>query len=216
MTGLGRGGQAARGGLRLPGGHGATLTYSAALYPHMRRTFLPDRAYSGPGGRVRLNIEMLPPTRELDRIKTLSEAREEVEAAWRHFVAVGDSGDWNAWADLHSEDCVWVEHHLGTFRGREAIRKAIVEVMRPVPMMEFPIGWVVIEGSRVVFYPWQVLPDPAGGGEIYRFGCVTILEYAGNGLWSYQEDLYNPAQGQAVFKRWMEAGGRLAEPPGDE
>jgi len=85
-----------------------------------------------------------------------------------------------------------------------------------VPMMEFPIGWVVIEGSRVVFYPWQVLPDPAGGGEIYRFGCVTILEYAGNGLWSYQEDLYNPAQGQAVFKRWMEAGGRLAEPPGDE
>ena len=137
-------------------------------------------------------------------------AREEVEAAYRHFVAVGDSGDWSAWADLHSEDSVWVEHHLGTFEGREAIRKAILEVMAPVPMMEFPVGWHVIEGNRVVYYPWQVMPDPAGGDVVYRFGCVTILEYAGDGLFSYQEDLYNPREAQQVMKRWLEAGGKLA------
>ena len=35
-------------------------------------------------------------------------ARDEVEAAYRHFVAVGDSGDWSAWADLHTVDGVWV------------------------------------------------------------------------------------------------------------
>ena len=35
--------------------------------------------------------------------------RSEVESAWRHFVAVGDSGDWSAWADLHSEDGVWID-----------------------------------------------------------------------------------------------------------
>ena len=28
----------------------------------------------------------------------------EVEEAYRNFVAVGDSGDWNAWADLHTID----------------------------------------------------------------------------------------------------------------
>jgi hypothetical protein len=28
------------------------------------------------------------------------------------------------------------------------------------------------------------MPDPKGGREVYRFGCVTILEYAGNGLFS--------------------------------
>ena len=137
-------------------------------------------------------------------------SREEVETAWRNFIAVGDSGDWNAWADLHSEDCVWFEHHLGTIKGREAIRKVIVDVMKPVPMMEFPVQWHVIEGSRVVFYPWQVLPDPAGGDAVYRFGCVTILEYAGDGLWSFQEDLYNPREAQEVMKRWMDAGGRFA------
>ena len=136
--------------------------------------------------------------------------RAEVEAAYRRFVAVGDSGDWNAWADLHSEDGVWVEHHLGTFRGREAIRAAITKVMAPVPMMTFPVAWHVIEGRRVVYYPWQVLPDPRGGSEVYRFGCVTILEYAGDGLFGYQEDLYNPKEGEAVIRRWLAAGGKLS------
>jgi ketosteroid isomerase-like protein len=137
-------------------------------------------------------------------------SRSEVEDAYHHFIATGDSGDWNAWADLHSEDGVWVEHHLGTFRGREAIRKAITDVMKPVPMMLFPVEWVVIEGNRVVFYPWQVLPDPTNEGRDFRFGCVTILEYAGDGVWSYQEDLYNPKEGQEVVKSWLEAGGKLA------
>jgi hypothetical protein len=136
--------------------------------------------------------------------------RSEVEEAWRHFVAVGDSGDWNAWSDLHSVDGVWVEHHLGTFRGREQIRSAILDVMKPVPMMSFPIAWHVIEGSRVVFYPWQVFPDPPGRTGPYRFGCVTILDYAGDGLWSHQEDLYNPREAEQLIARWIADGGKLA------
>jgi ketosteroid isomerase-like protein len=130
--------------------------------------------------------------------------------AYETFVAAGDRGDWDAWADLHSEDGVWHEHHYGRIEGREAIRKLITRVMKPVPMLSFPIEWVVIEGDRVVYYPWQVLPDPSQGDKVYRFGCVTILTYAGDGLFSYQEDLYNPREGEAVFKRWMADGGKLA------
>ena len=137
-------------------------------------------------------------------------SRSEVEKAYLAFIAAGDLGDWNAWADLHSEDCHWVEHHLGTFVGREAIRTAILSVMKPVPMMRFPVEWRVIEGNRVVFYPWQVFPDPAGGDESYRFGCVTIINYAGDGLWSRQEDIYNPHEADATVKRWLAAGGKLA------
>jgi hypothetical protein len=36
------------------------------------------------------------------------------------------------------------------------------------------------------------------------------LEYAGDGLFSYQEDLYNPREGQTVIKQWVEDGGKLA------
>ncbi|MCH7789621.1 MAG: nuclear transport factor 2 family protein [Acidobacteria bacterium] len=136
--------------------------------------------------------------------------RSEVSAAFDRFVAVGDSGDWNAWADLHSPNGVWVERHLGTFNGREENRTAITSVMAMAPTeMSFPVEWSVIDGDRVVFYPWQVLPDPTGGGREFRFGCVTILTYAGEGLWSYQEDVYNPAEGERVITEWLEAGGSL-------
>lgn len=136
--------------------------------------------------------------------------RSEVEEAYRNFVAVGDRGDWDAWADLHTEDGVWIEHAFGTLRGREAIRELIQRLMEPVPMMTFPVEWVLIEGNRVVYYPWQVLPDPENRGRDFRFGCVTILEYAGHGEFSRQEDLYNPREGEATIRRWLEAGGQLA------
>ncbi|MFT5696384.1 MAG: hypothetical protein ACI9QQ_002364, partial [Myxococcota bacterium] len=52
---------------------------------------------------------------------------------------------------------------------------------------------------------------PKGGSDLYRFGCVTILEYAGEGLWSYQEDLYNPKEGAEVIQAWIKAGGKLSK-----
>ena len=77
-------------------------------------------------------------------------------------VAAGDAGDWDRWADLHTEDCEWVEHHYGTIVGRDAIRSTITASMAPVPMMQFPVEWYVIDGNRVVYFPWQVFPDPEG------------------------------------------------------
>lgn len=139
--------------------------------------------------------------------------RSEIMAAYEAFVAAGDAGDWNRWADLHTVDGVWNEHNYGLIEGREAIRSKINELMAAVPMMTFPVEWVAIEGNRVVYYPWQVLPDPTGGDEVYRFGCVTILEYAGDGQFSYQEDVYNPRDGEVVFGRWLAAGGQLAAAP---
>ncbi len=139
--------------------------------------------------------------------------RDEVEAAYRAFVAAGDDGDWDRWADLHTVGGEWHEHNYGVIRGREAIRAKITELMSPVPMMEFPVEWVLIEGNRVVYYPWQVFPDPAGGDAVFRFGCVTILEYAGEGQFSRQEDIYHPGEGEQVVRAWMAAGGTFAAAP---
>jgi hypothetical protein len=139
--------------------------------------------------------------------------RDEVEAAYRAFVDAGDAGDWDLWADLHTEDGEWHECNYGVIVGREAIRAKIKEVMAPVTMMQFPVEWVAIDGNRVVYYPWQVMPDPAGGDADYRFGCVTVLVYAGDGQFSRQDDLYNPAEGQRVIKEWLRAGGTFSASP---
>ncbi len=139
--------------------------------------------------------------------------RDEVEAAYRAFVAAGDAGDWDHWADLHTVDCEWHECNYGVIVGRDAIKAKINELMAPVSMMQFPVEWVIIDGDRVAYYPWQVMPDPAGGDAVFRFGCVTVLEYAGNGEFSRQDDMYNPAEGERVIRAWMQAGGRFAAIP---
>jgi hypothetical protein len=40
-----------------------------------------------------------------------------------------------------------------------------------------------------------------------------VLHYAGDGKWSFEEDIYNPEKFAVVFGRWME---RRRELRGDE
>src|SRR3954469_12274425 len=68
-------------------------------------------------------------------------ARDEVEAAYRAFVAAGDAGDWDPWAHPHTVDCEWHECNYGIISGRDAIKAKINELMAPVPMMQFPVEW---------------------------------------------------------------------------
>jgi hypothetical protein len=50
--------------------------------------------------------------------------------------------------------------------------------------------------------------DP-GDGQIYEGANWTRLEYAGDGLFASEEDVYNPARdAPRVFKAWIEAGGK--------
>ena len=42
---------------------------------------------------------------------------------------------------------------------------------------------------------------------------MTVLVYAGDGQFSRQDDLYNPAEGQRVIKEWLRAGGRFSASP---
>ncbi len=139
--------------------------------------------------------------------------RHEVQEAYEALLAAGDAGDWERWADLHTVDCEWHECNYGVIKGRAAIKAKIKELMAPVAMMQFPVEWVLIDGNRVAYYPWQVFPDPKGGGEVFRFGCVTIMQYAGNGEFSRQDDLYNPVEGEKVVRAWMAAGGTFTGAP---
>jgi hypothetical protein len=37
----------------------------------------------------------------------------------------------------------------------------------------------------------------------------VILHYAGNGTWSYEEDVYNPREAKDVIMKWIAAGGEI-------
>jgi ketosteroid isomerase-like protein len=140
--------------------------------------------------------------------------RQEIEAAFAEFRKRGTvEHDWAGWADLFTDDATYVEHNLGTMLGRQQIKDFIVGCMDEYGAMTFDIEWSMIDDDRVVFYIWNLLPDPTGGGTEYKFPNTTVLQYAGGGKWKFEEDFYNPAMATEVFTSWLEAGGRKDTSP---
>lgn len=139
--------------------------------------------------------------------------RAEVEREFHKYVERGKANDWSAWADQFTEDARYIEHEMGTFRGREQIREWITATMSSVSGMSFPVDWYVIDGNRVIMYCWNVFEPLEGMTGDYRFPVVTILEYAGNGLWSLEEDIYNGKEAEQVLARFLEDAAAAGHSP---
>jgi len=145
-------------------------------------------------------------------------SRAEVEEAVGHYTTVVEgcsaSGDWRPFADLFTEDVVYTEHHYGVFHGREAVRDWIVAVMAPFPHMRFPYDWIAYDedNDAVVLMIKNLLDHPTDpNGEPFWFPNWSRLVYAGDGLFSSEEDIYNPNRdAPGVVGAWMQAGGKLA------
>jgi len=142
--------------------------------------------------------------------------RDELEAGFKHYQdevkRCADSGDWTHFANLFTEDATYVEHAYGTFHGRDEIRAWVTKTMTNAPgcwMVEFPPSWSVIDEDRgrIVCEILNVMSD-AGDGNVYQPTNVTILGYAGDGLFDYEEDVYNPTR----FVEAIESWGRAAAP----
>ncbi len=147
--------------------------------------------------------------------------REELQQALAAYNRARDessrTGDWSIWAGVFTADAEYIEHAFGEFRGREAIRDWITKVMAPFPHMTFPQDWVAFdeENGAIVFQCQNRLEHPTEpGGQPFQFPTWTRLVYAGNGLFSSEEDIYNPLRdANRVISAWSKAGGQFASPP---
>ena len=138
-------------------------------------------------------------------------SRAELEEAFENYqqtaLEAGTSGDWTKWADLFTEDATYIEHLFGTLGGREAIRNWISKTMSETPndqMKYFPVEWYIIDEEKgwVVAQVWNRMVDP-GDGSLHQAYNYTLLKYAGNGKWSHEEDIYNPAHFQTMVVGWL-------------
>jgi len=147
-------------------------------------------------------------------------SRDEILGAFEAYKVARDqasrTGDWSIWSAVFTEDAHYIEHAYGELSGRDAIEKWIVDVMAPFPTMTFPQDWWVIDEANqaVVFCCQNTFPEPfQDDGTPFAFPNWTRLVYAGNGLWSSEEDIYNPVRdAPGVYKAWIKAGGRTESP----
>lgn len=131
----------------------------------------------------------------------------ELDDAFRHYWRTGCvTENWSAWADLFTPDVEYVEHQLGGMRGRETVRKWIVPLMEQYCEIYTPYCWHTVdaERGRVIFSMINRRDHPSGAGFI-DFPGLSIIDYAGDGLWKRQEDYWAMPAGQKAFRDYEEA-----------
>lgn len=136
--------------------------------------------------------------------------RDEIEQAFQRYWQAGAVGeDWDAWADLFTGDCDYVEHVYGTMRGRETVRAWIKPIMERYGELYTVYEWHVVdqERGRVIVSMQNRRDHPSGQGVI-DFPGITILDYAGDGRWSREEDYWSARGREAAMKEYEEACAR--------
>ena len=139
---------------------------------------------------------------------------DEAFAQFQRTVAeIAVSRDWDRYAELFTEDADYIEHALGTMRGREEIRTWIWRTMASFPgshMTGFPSLWHVVDAptGRVICEVDNPMRDPGDSTHITATN-ITILTYAGDGRWSREEDVYNPMEFGRAAMRWCEKAREL-------
>jgi hypothetical protein len=149
--------------------------------------------------------------------------RDELEDAFAHYqrqvATAAETGDWNHFADLFTEDADYDEHAFGVLKGREQIRRWVIGTMTSFPgnaMVSFPPAWYVIDKQRgwIVCDVRNLMRDP-GDGSVHEASNYTRLIYAGDRQFSFEEDVYNPARFQQMTVRWARAAEQHGTLPED-
>ena len=142
--------------------------------------------------------------------------RDEVEAAFQRFWTLGNLDEnWAEWPSLLTEDVHYIEHIYGEMRGRAAVTKWITELMANHRDVHAVIDWYMIRGRRVVVNMQNRYYNPDPAGAPFDFAGITILEYAGDGRFGYEEDYWcvrTAKQCHVAFQAAVErCGGRGLE-----
>ena len=123
--------------------------------------------------------------------------------------------DWERWPEHLTEDVLYVERIFGTMHGREAVRAWITDLMAVRGDVHAVLNWYVVSGDRVVLDMTNRYYHPDPDADPIDFAGLTVLQYAGDGLFGYEEDYWDARGAKVAHQRFTEAvercGGRGLE-----
>ncbi|HEX5096459.1 MAG TPA: nuclear transport factor 2 family protein [Acidimicrobiia bacterium] len=123
--------------------------------------------------------------------------RDEIDATMQRYVAVREAIDagQGTWADLAPffvDDAVFIDPAWGRVEGIEEMKRTVFgDAMVGFEEWKFPIEFYAIDGDTIVVKWKQVLPGRKDDGRPFEQSGVSTIVYAGNGKFSYEEDLLN-------------------------
>jgi len=138
--------------------------------------------------------------------------RDEVEAAFRHYFLTGPVGeDWAAWSRLFTDDATYNDHFWGTFHGPGEIQQFLEGTMSFAAHVYSPLVWYNIDGSQVVYKVVNRADNPEPGGEPIDFPSLQVIEYAGDGKFSSEDDWWTVHEMKLFNQRYTAARERAGD-----
>ena len=125
------------------------------------------------------------------------QVEQEALATYQRFVAQRNEVDaghrgWDSMADFFTEDAAYIDPAWGRQEGRETIRQFFLNSMAGLTGYGWstPERWTMVDGHRLVSQWDQVLGQKPDNTDWIVPG-VSILYYAGDGLFCYSHDYLN-------------------------
>ena len=124
---------------------------------------------------------------------------DEALATYKKMVAMRgqiEAGDlpWSSLAAHFTDNAVYIDSAWGRVEGLPAIKRFMVDSMVGLDDWRFPEEWSVAIGDRVVSMWWNQLPGRRTDGSLYRVAGLSVLQYAGDGKFDYEYDVFNMQQ----------------------
>ena len=130
----------------------------------------------------------------------------EVEREFRRYFMTGPVlEDWHGWAHLFTDDATYLDHFYGTFTGPDEITKFLEGTMGAAPQVYSPLVWYIVDGTRVAYKVLNRADNPQPDGQPIDFPSYQFIEYAGDGKWRSEEDVWIPAEMKQFAKRYAAA-----------
>ena len=148
----------------------------------------------------------------------MSFPREEIEDAVRRYLATRDEcsadGDWSRMAAYFTDDAIFIDPAWGRVEGIDEMKASVFsDAMVGLEDWTYPTDeWAVV--ADVVLIKWRQC-FPGTNGKRYEQSGASTLIYAGDGRFSYEEDLLNMAHvmEDIAASGWQPRGGSMHLPP---
>ncbi len=145
---------------------------------------------------------------------------DEALQTYDRFVATRDEIDkgtqpWSALADYFTEDAAYIDPAWGRIEGREGIRNFFEVSMTGLTGYGWstPENWTMAQGARLVSQ-WDQILGHREDGTPWMVPGLSILYYAGEGLFCYSHDMLNMTHvGQTMRDMDWKPKVKLNRPP---